>query len=282
MDNKDGFAFSSIDVVAQCLLDKQRTEMFKKAIEETVKPGNKVVDLGTGSGVMALFAAKQGAEEVYGVEFDPYVAHIAQKNFQKNNFKGMHIVQQDARTLTLENPILFDIVIMEMLTTGMIDEHQLEAVNNLHRKGYINSDTIFIPHTQKTFVSLAYADYNIYGIHTEMPIHNWNWYPKNLFNVQKYSEPILLNSINFKKEHRLDFSAEIAITTAEDGIVNSIIVTSESLLTKDIILGDTLALNAPMVVPIESFNCKANEKYHFIIKYNFGEGFEKFSAKKTK
>ena len=67
-------AFSSVDAVAQCLLDRKRTEAFRKAITRAVKPGDLVLDAGTGSGILAMFAAQAGAERVIALERDPYLA----------------------------------------------------------------------------------------------------------------------------------------------------------------------------------------------------------------
>ncbi len=49
-EEKSGYAFSSIDVVAQCLVDQPRTNLFKEAIERVVLPEHTVLDMGTGSG----------------------------------------------------------------------------------------------------------------------------------------------------------------------------------------------------------------------------------------
>lgn len=49
-----------------------------------VKPGEKVIDLGTGSGLLAIVAAKQGAN-VYATEPNEHSAAIAQQNFTQNN-----------------------------------------------------------------------------------------------------------------------------------------------------------------------------------------------------
>ena len=77
--------FSSIDFVGQCLVDKKRTKLFQKAIDKVVQVNDSVLDLGTGSGIMAIFASKK-AKEVTAVEFDPFVASIARNHFELNGF----------------------------------------------------------------------------------------------------------------------------------------------------------------------------------------------------
>ncbi len=79
-------AFSSIDLVGQCLIDEPRSLAFEKAIKKVVKSNHTVLDAGTGSGIMALFAARAGAKKVFALEYDPYVSSIATQNFKNNSF----------------------------------------------------------------------------------------------------------------------------------------------------------------------------------------------------
>jgi len=56
--------FSSLLFVDECLLDEKRIKKFKSAIKESVRSGDIVVDAGTGSGIIALFAARAGARKL--------------------------------------------------------------------------------------------------------------------------------------------------------------------------------------------------------------------------
>jgi protein arginine N-methyltransferase 1 len=48
--------------------DKRRTDAFAAAIAETVKPGDIVIDVGTGTGILAMLAARAGASQVHAVD----------------------------------------------------------------------------------------------------------------------------------------------------------------------------------------------------------------------
>ncbi len=64
------------------------------ALEEVVHPGDTVLDLGTGSGVLAFVAAHLGATEVLATDIDPLAVRVARENALLN-----HI---DAKTLTID------------------------------------------------------------------------------------------------------------------------------------------------------------------------------------
>ena len=61
MENNTEQYWSMTEGVFNCLIDTKRSIAFKKAIQKTVKVGDVVVDMGTGSGILAMFAAKAGA-----------------------------------------------------------------------------------------------------------------------------------------------------------------------------------------------------------------------------
>lgn len=53
-------------------------------LEETVKPGHDVLDVGTGSGILALAAVGLGARHVLATDVDPLAVEVARTNVQVN------------------------------------------------------------------------------------------------------------------------------------------------------------------------------------------------------
>jgi protein arginine N-methyltransferase 1 len=62
-----------IDEHRQYLSDDVRVSAYRDAINEIVKPGSVVLDLGAGTGIMGLLACQAGAERVYSIEEDSII-----------------------------------------------------------------------------------------------------------------------------------------------------------------------------------------------------------------
>lgn len=65
----------------------QTTQLCMKALEKYMKKGDKVADIGMGSGILSILAKKLGASYVYGCDTDETVIEVAKENAVKNGEK---------------------------------------------------------------------------------------------------------------------------------------------------------------------------------------------------
>ncbi|HEY3424138.1 MAG TPA: 50S ribosomal protein L11 methyltransferase [Negativicutes bacterium] len=72
----------------------QSTAMSSRFLEEVLKPGDVVFDIGTGSGILAVAAAKLGAASVKAVDFDPVAVRVAEENIAMNQVGNIVQVTQ--------------------------------------------------------------------------------------------------------------------------------------------------------------------------------------------
>ncbi|MFA6520147.1 MAG: 50S ribosomal protein L11 methyltransferase [Candidatus Paceibacterota bacterium] len=270
-------AFSSIDLVGQCLIDKARCLAFEKGIKSVVKPNHTVLDVGTGSGILALFDARAGAKKVFALEYDPYVAKIALENFKNNNLDSkITLLRGDARSFKYPKDLHVDVVTMEMLTTGMVDEFQVQAINNLHKQKIVDKKTIFIPKLQETYISLAEKAFTLYGFNIRMVKHLWN----NLSQDQKLkllSDKILISSVDFSKINNEKFTGIFTIKVTNSGILNSVYLSSLCYITDSVVMKDTETLNSPVIIPFKKdLRVKKGDLLKVKINYVYGHGYNNF------
>ena len=71
----------------------ETTRMCVEALEKYVKKDTTVFDIGTGSGILALVAAKLGAKEVIGVDLDPVAVDSAKENLTFNDVDNIKILE---------------------------------------------------------------------------------------------------------------------------------------------------------------------------------------------
>lgn len=66
----------------------QTTQLCMKALEKYMNKGDKVADIGMGSGILSILAKKLGATSVYGCDTDDTVIEVAKENVKKNNVEA--------------------------------------------------------------------------------------------------------------------------------------------------------------------------------------------------
>ena len=77
----------------------ETTQLCIRALKEHVRPGCRVLDVGTGSGILGIVAVKLGAESVLGTDLDPCTIPAVEENMAAND------IPEDRMSLILGNII---------------------------------------------------------------------------------------------------------------------------------------------------------------------------------
>jgi SAM-dependent methyltransferase len=107
------------------LSDSLRTEAFRAAIHEAVRDGDVVVDLGTGSGILALFASRTGARDVYAIERTK-MADAARQVLEAGADGKAQVIASDSDDVDL--PEQCDVLVSECLGFFGLQENMLSDV----------------------------------------------------------------------------------------------------------------------------------------------------------
>lgn len=100
--------------------DRTRIEAFMNAISRVVQPGDVVVDLGTGTGILAVMAVRSGAAKVYAIEAEAII-EIAEAVVAANDVAD-RIEFVSGRSTEVELPELGDVLVTETIGNAGFDE----------------------------------------------------------------------------------------------------------------------------------------------------------------
>ena len=93
------------------------------------------LDAGTGSGILAIAAAKLGYERIDAFDFDPEAVRIAKANGKKNRVeKKIHFSRRDLTKLPVRSPRKYDVLCANLISTLLLAE-QRRLLNRLAARG---------------------------------------------------------------------------------------------------------------------------------------------------
>lgn len=130
--------YGDLELHRRMVGDRWRTEAFARAIREVVRPGDVVLDVGTGTGVLAMLAARAGASVVYAIDQSDVAQAAA--NLVKANGLGrvVRILRGPAAELELDRKV--DVLVSEWLghlafVESMLDDVLIARDRHLARGG---------------------------------------------------------------------------------------------------------------------------------------------------
>lgn len=250
------------------LLCDDRMEKWEKSINQVVREGDVVLDLGSGTGILSMFAARK-AKKVWAVEVDPHLVRYSQSAIDKNGFSDkIKVIRANAEEVDFpETP---DVIICEMLDTALIKEQLVQVMNSV-RKKIGNGKPRILPSGVITSVALTHADYDFSGLYMPLPYFETK-------EVRKtnglFSDVIPYHIVDTTKCNPIDVNEELIIPVTQEGEVNSLKIITDVEMCSGSICGSSHWFNPPLVLPIESMHVKRGDMINLKISYKLGEGLK--------
>jgi protein arginine N-methyltransferase 1 len=132
--------------------DGVRIDAYSRAIAKAVKPGDVVVDLGCGTGLMSLLALRAGARLVHGIEMNPAVwlaRDVAAENGFADRFRAHH---QSSFDVELEEPV--DVIVADLRGTSPLFDQNLAVLEDARRR-WLKPGGVLVPAKDRMFVALV-------------------------------------------------------------------------------------------------------------------------------
>lgn len=142
--------YSNPDNQRAMLLDWHRTDSYRRAIEEVVSPGDLVIDVGSGSGILSLFASSAGAKKVFSVEATPIIEiekELIKINGLEDNIECLNVY---AHNVSLDTKV--DVIVSEWMGMFLMEEYMFDAVQVIRDNFLIDGGSI-IPNAVKLYLA---------------------------------------------------------------------------------------------------------------------------------
>ena len=138
--------------------DEIRNAAYEAALQRAIRPGMRVLEIGTGSGLLAMMAARAGAAEVLTCEMNPAVAAAARTIIAANGYADrVRVIGKLSSDLDpqadLGGPV--DLLVSEIVSNDMVGEGALPAHEQAVRR-LLKPGAVIIPARGAVRVALAF------------------------------------------------------------------------------------------------------------------------------
>src|SRR5437016_14582775 len=118
--------FEFLSVHKEMIYDDVRTSAYSEAIASVVQPGDVVLDLGTGTGLLAFLAIRAGASKVFAIE-KTSIIEVARANARKMGIDHkIEFISADSRVVNLSEK--WDVIVSEVIGHLVVEENMLDSI----------------------------------------------------------------------------------------------------------------------------------------------------------
>lgn len=230
----------------QLVRDRARTSALARAIRAVVRPGDVVLDLGCGTGILAMIARDAGARRVFAVE-QSHMADVASM-LAAHNRRDIEVLH--GWSFDLELPERANVLITETLSNHGLNEGILPAVIDA-RQRLLTSDARIIPSgiaLTVVPVELAQLHDNAIGVWSE-PVEGIDFTPLRGFasafiygidinDSGMLAEPVRAFDVGLATIASPALSAELAFEARRDGLLHGMAVWFTAALADGVVVSN--------------------------------------------
>jgi predicted RNA methylase len=262
----------------QMLTDVARMTAFRKAIEQIVTPQHKVVELGSGTGVMSFFAARHGAQ-VWAVEANPAMVSASRKFLSENGVSSrVDVFQADASNWLPPEPV--DLVICEMLHSALLREEQVQVIATFRDAHYarFGKTPRMLPEATLLGVQPVLQCYEFEGYRASVPLFQSPY--AMIEDCRDCGDPIVYKIIDYDTVQMEEIEAEVLCPIQQAVNVNALRFITKNVLALDTSTGLTIDWHSQhLVLPLnQMLELKAGQTIQVRFRYRPGDPIETLAS----
>lgn len=142
--------FSDPSFHGMLLADQPRCRAYRDAIAQAVIPGQTVLDVGAGSGILSLYACRAGARHVYAAERTPIVKLARQLAVRNGLGDQITFLAADLRDIDL--PERVDVIVSELISQSIFGQH-MERLTAFARDRFLAERGKILPERVEFFAA---------------------------------------------------------------------------------------------------------------------------------
>ena len=238
-----------VELHVQMLNDSRRTCSYLDRLRRVVKPGDVVLDIGTGTGIYAIAAAMAGARHVYAVELDRIAAAASELIYRNGVSDRVTLIRAASGRIRL--PERADVLVSELIGNEPLAERVIgitaDAGNRLLRRGarllpsgikifallmhipeYQLSKLTFTPSAVDAWRSYYGIDFaplvSIARKNKASSLFGYNINPNSMTDWKVLSAPVLLADLNLGRPHRRRLESRVRGVASAAGVLNAVVM----------------------------------------------------------
>jgi protein arginine N-methyltransferase 1 len=226
-----GDQVATLNYHTRMLSDRERVDRYREAVHEVVREGDVVLDLGTGTGLLAYFACQAGASRVYAIEVGPVVA-LARELCTRNGFDDrVTFVPGFSYRVTL--PEQADVIVSEILWNFGVGEGVIGFLEDAKAR-FLKPGARSVPETVELHVAPVEADAIYADIGDSPPdqhgldlspiraYNRANVYMRRLDDQALLAEPAVIDRFDLADPSHKELSAAARFEITREGTLHGI------------------------------------------------------------
>jgi predicted RNA methylase len=255
---------------AVSLLSQQsRIGKFAAAINRAVRPGMSVADIGTGSGILALLAARSGASKVTAIDVNHESIEYARKAAKENGFEDI-IECRTLHFMDFRPEERYDVAVCEMLSSFMLIEQQVPASHHIVTH-VLKPGGVLLPQSATIYAVLAQCD--SVSKRFECAGFSFSKLPQTVDSeeVEDLSELQTVANLRFSQlQDKNMVSKELTFKVLQDGTAHGIVGMFECTLVDNIVVEMKDGWRELLIPFEESIDVKQGDWLKVSIEYTPG------------